>query len=80
MPLVIRAMGLALKNWKNIIGLWGLVMLVPFSFKLLFKEVTKSAIDLWWIAALAVLVILSRDFMKHYFNLKKKEASRSKHN
>jgi hypothetical protein len=76
MPLFLRAAGLLLNNWKKIIGLWGIAVIAPFSLGLFVDQAAESAIRLWWIGALIVLVILARDYMKYYFDIKKKEGSK----
>ena len=73
MPLLLRAVFQLLKNWRAILASTGLVLATGFSFGRFVKEAGDSAHKFWWIAALACVVVLAREYMKGYFDLKKEE-------
>lgn len=73
MQLVLKALVELAKNWKGVLALCGLVATTGFSAKELLHGGADSALKLWPIAALACLLLLVREFMRGYFDLKREE-------
>ncbi len=73
MPIIIRSLIQLAKNWRAILSLAGLVVATGFSSKLFVKELGESASKFWWIAGLACLVLLGREYIRGYFKLKREE-------
>ncbi len=78
MPLLFRAILSLLNNWRAIVALAGLVLATGFSGKIFVEQIGESAIKFWWIAALACVVILGREFIKAYFVLKAKQLQKDR--
>jgi hypothetical protein len=75
MALLIRALILLLKNWRVIISIAVALLAGGFSTKIAVQEVGNSILKLWPILALACIAIILREFLKGYFDLKRKDLS-----
>lgn len=78
MPLFLRALLLLASNWRAILSLAALVLATGFSGKVLVHQLSESAGKFWWIAALACLVLLGREYIIGYFSLKRSESKKQK--
>ena len=73
MPLAIKALFKLASNWRAILALSGLVLVTGFSFKIALEQAANSVGKFWWIAGLACLVLLGREYIKGYFKLRKQQ-------
>lgn len=78
MPLIIRALLQIFNNWRSILALTGLILATGFSLKMFIHEAGESVSKFWWVAGLACLVILGREYIKVYFDLKKEQLRQNK--
>lgn len=70
MTILLRALLGLLKNWRAILALAGLVVGTGFAAKLFLQEVHKSILSHWFLLALVCMVILVREYLRGYFNIK----------
>lgn len=73
MAIALRALYQLLKNWKHVALLIGLIFSVGFNFTLMVREVNDSILSHWWLITLGFLVILAREFIRNFFELKRTE-------
>jgi len=78
MPLFLRALILLARNWRAILSIAGLMLAVGFSGKIFVHQLGESIGKFWWIAALACLVLLGREYIIGYFSLKRTESKKQK--
>ena len=73
MPLFLRALFQLLNNWRAVVAFAAVVMATGFSGKIFVAQLGESASKFWWIALLAALVILAREYIREYFGLKREQ-------
>lgn len=73
MTILIRAILALLKNWRAILALAGLILATGFSGKMFVQELHESIFSHWFLLALVCVVILVREFLRGYFEIKRTE-------
>lgn len=76
MPLFARALFSLLQNWRSIAALTGLIVATGFTVTGLLSAFSATFRKLWWLAALAAVVMLGREFIRAYFLLKSAEKAK----
>lgn len=73
MQILIRALLSLLKNWRAIIALAALILSVGFSGKIFVQELHESILSHWFLLALVCIVIIVKEFLRGYFEIKRTE-------
>ena len=76
MPLFLRALILLAGNWRAILSFAGLLLAAGFSGKIFVHELGESIGKFWWVASLACVVLLGREYIIGYFSLKRVETKK----
>lgn len=73
MPILIRSLFGLLKNWKAILAFSGLILATGFSFDIFIRGVSDSIFGHWGLIALVCVVVIAREFMRGYFEIRRTE-------
>ena len=73
MVTIVRAIIQLLMNWRAILAMAVLVVSTGFSGKIFLKQAGDSLQSAWWIIALVCVVIIAKEFLRGYWNIKKEQ-------
>lgn len=75
MVTIVRAIIQLLMNWRAILAMAVLVVSTGFSGKIFLKQAGDSLQSAWWIIALVCVVIIAKEFLRGYWNIKKEQVA-----
>ncbi len=72
-PLILGALGRLVQSWQGILAIAGMALTAGFVWNRFLADTKDAILELWPIAALGFTLLLIREFMKNYFELKKEQ-------
>lgn len=73
MPILIRLLFRLLRNLRAILAVVVLIIDTGFSGKIFVQEVSESIFSHWLLIALVCVVVIAREFLRGYFEIRRTE-------
>lgn len=71
-----RSVGVALRQWRGIVALTGMIVATGFTFNIMLSQAGKTALALWPLVALICFFLFAKEAFRGWAKIKRLEAEK----